>query len=188
MHLFRIAEVTMLKGKVILSTLCLVTMLGLTACGGNTRNNNASDEAGNTATENDMNNNNTTNNGAMDNNTTNDNGMNGNGTTNNDTMNNGDNIIEDAGNTVGNAVEDVGDVTGDVVEGAGDVVGGAVKDITGNDNNNTTTNPNTALEYALCEKVTTSSIPAKITSWSPTIVPPLTEEIPISFSDLFCLT
>ena len=31
MHLFRIAEVTMLKGKVILSTLCLVTMLGLTA-------------------------------------------------------------------------------------------------------------------------------------------------------------
>ena len=72
MHLFRIAEVTMLKGKVILSTLCLVTMLGLTACGGNTRNNNASDEAGNTATENDMNNNNTTNNGAMDNNTTND--------------------------------------------------------------------------------------------------------------------
>ena len=90
MHLFRIAEVTMLKGKVILSTLCLVTMLGLTACGGNTRNNNASDEAGNTATENDMNNNNTTNNGAMDNNTTNDNGMNGNGTTNNDTMNNGE--------------------------------------------------------------------------------------------------
>ena len=51
------------------------------------------------------------------------------------------NIIEDAGNTVGNAVEDVGDVAGDVVEGAGDVVGGAVKDITGNDNNNTTTNP-----------------------------------------------
>ena len=43
---------------------------------------------------------------------------------------------------------------------------------------------NTLFEYAVCENVITSSSPAKITSCSPTIVPPLTEEKPISFLGL----
>lgn len=44
-----------------------------------------------------------------------------------------------------------------------------------------------ALEYAEWEKVTTSSVPAKITSCSPTMLPPLTAEKPISFSGRFAL-
>ena len=42
-----------------------------------------------------------------------------------------------------------------------------------------------ALEYAVCFISTTSSIPAKIISCSPTIEPPRTEEIPSSFFSLF---
>ena len=40
--------------------------------------------------------------------------------------------------------------------------------------------PNTALEYAVCLNSITSSVPANITSCSPTIVPPRTALIPIS--------
>jgi len=39
--------------------------------------------------------------------------------------------------------------------------------------------------YAVWEKVITSSVPAKITSCSPTIVPPRTAESPNSFLSLF---
>lgn len=133
----------MFQGKVVLATLCLATMLGLTACGGNTNTNNRPNNTPNT-------NNNTTQNGA----TTNEETVNGStadeagmpdqsqGNMNNGTGNG--NMVEDAGNAVGNAVEDVGDAAGNVIEGAGDVVGDAVKDVTGNADhttNNNTVNP-----------------------------------------------
>ena len=48
--------------------------------------------------------------------------------------------------------------------------------------------PKIALEYAVCLISITSSIPAKITSCSPTILPPLTAWIPISFLSRFFLS
>ena len=46
----------------------------------------------------------------------------------------------------------------------------------------------TAFECAVCLNSITSSGPAKITSCSPTIVPPRTAEIPISYLSLFFLS
>ena len=46
----------------------------------------------------------------------------------------------------------------------------------------------TALEYAVCLNSITSSCPAKITSCSPTIFPPRTAEIPISYFSRFFLS
>jgi len=48
--------------------------------------------------------------------------------------------------------------------------------------------PNTPREYAVCLNSITSSVPAKMTSCSPTMVPPRTAEIPISFLSRFLRT